>query len=240
MPEKALPDDARRQLMVREALSRFEDVPVAGTGAEDSGKIATNIMHFARVLRAAGLPLGPGKVIDAIQAVQTVGLTSRSDFYWMLHAVFVNRRDQLEIFDQAFHVFWRNPQLLDRMMQLVLPSFVDEENTPQETQEMNRRLAEALQQERENENSGNDSEDEPEVEIDAVMTWSAQEVLQEMDFEKMSSDELSQAKRAIARMRLPIMEVPTRRFRRDRTGARVDMRQQRPRAERFRLVTIVT
>jgi uncharacterized protein len=224
MPEKALPDDARRQLMVREALSRFEDVPVAGTGAEDGGKIATNIMHFARVLRAAGLPLGPGKVIDAIHAVQTVGLASRSDFYWTLHAVFVNRRDQLEIFDQAFHVFWRNPQLLDRMMQLVLPSFVDAENTPQETQEMNRRLAEALQQERENEDSGSDSEDEPEVEIDAVMTWSAQEVLQEMDFEKMSSDELSQAKRAIARMRLPIMEVPTRRFRRDRTGARVDMR----------------
>jgi uncharacterized protein with von Willebrand factor type A (vWA) domain len=224
MPEKAIPDEAKRQLMVREALSRFEDVPVEGTGADHGGKIATNIMHFARVLRAAGLPVGPGKVIDGIKAVQTVGLASRQDFYWTLHAVFVNRRDQLEIFDQAFHIFWRNPQLLDRMMQLVLPSFVDDNAPPPESEEMNRRLAEALQQDREQNQDGGESEEEPEVEIDAVMTWSAQEVLQEMDFEKMSSDELNQAKRAIARMRLPIMAVPTRRFRRDRTGARIDMR----------------
>ena len=224
MPEKAVPDEAKRALAVREALSRFEEVSVEGTGSDAGGKIATNIMHFARVLRAAGLPVGPGKVIDAIHAVQTVGLASRADFYWTLHAVFVNRRDQLEIFDQAFHIFWRNPQLLDRMMQLVLPSFVDDNAPPPETEEMNRRLAEALQQERENEDGGGDSDEEPEVEIDAVMTWSAQEVLQDMDFEKMSSDELHQAKRAIARMRLPIMEVPTRRFRRDRAGARIDMR----------------
>jgi uncharacterized protein with von Willebrand factor type A (vWA) domain len=224
MPQKAIPDEAKRRIAAQEALARFESVPVEGTGAADGGKIATNIMHFARVLRAAGLPVGPGRVIDAIKAVEAVGLGSRADFYWTLHAVFVNRRDQLEIFDQAFHVFWRNPQLLDRMMQLVLPSFVDESAPPLETEEMNRRLAEALRQNRDGESDDGDSEEEPELEIDAVMTWSAQEVLQGMDFEKMSSDELNQARRAIARMRLPIVAVPTRRFRRDRAGARIDMR----------------
>jgi len=38
------------------------------------GKIAENIMYFARLLRAAGLPVGPGKVLDAIAAVEAVGI----------------------------------------------------------------------------------------------------------------------------------------------------------------------
>ncbi|MEC9077815.1 MAG: VWA domain-containing protein, partial [Pseudomonadota bacterium] len=73
-------------------------------------------MHFGRVLRAAGLPVGPGKILDAVYATEAVGIESRRDFYWSLHAVFVNRRDQHEIFDQAFHIFWRDPHLLERML----------------------------------------------------------------------------------------------------------------------------
>ena len=75
------------------------------------GRLTENIMHFARLLRSAGLPVGPGKVLDAINAVAQVGIANRSDFYWTLHAVFTNRREQREIFDQAFHIFWRNPKL---------------------------------------------------------------------------------------------------------------------------------
>ena len=90
-----------------------------GTG----GRLPENIMHFGRVLRAAGLPVGPGKVLDAIRAVAAVGIGNRTDFYWALHAVFVNRRDQRELFDQAFHIFWRNPRILERMMSLMLPQF---------------------------------------------------------------------------------------------------------------------
>ena len=79
------------------------------TAPSDDGRMAENILYFARTLRAAGLPVGPGKVLDALKAVEAVGLTRRDDFYWTLHAVFVNRRDQQELFDQAFHVFCRNP-----------------------------------------------------------------------------------------------------------------------------------
>jgi uncharacterized protein len=218
--DKAIPDEARPAL---QAKAKLDELGTRHDGA--SGKIATNIMHFARVLRAAGLPVGPGKVIEGIQAVQTIGVENRDDFYWTLHAVFVNRRDQREIFDQAFHVFWRNPKLLERMASLVLPSFVDPE-AQQKAQEMNRRLAEALKQnppETSGEGDGKDPE-EPDVTVDAVMTWSANEVLQETDFEKMSREELEAAKRAIAHMRLPIMEVPTRRFKRDARGNRIDMR----------------
>ena len=54
--------------------------------------------------------------------------------------------------------------------------------------------------------------DEDEIEFDAAMTFSDRELLQEMDFEKMSIAELAAGQAAIARMRLPIMDVPTRRF----------------------------
>ena len=85
------------------------------------GRLSENIMHFGRVLRRAGLPIGPGQIIGAINAVSEVGLENRGDFYWALHSVFVNRQDQREIFDQAFYIFWRNPEFLEKMMQMILP-----------------------------------------------------------------------------------------------------------------------
>ena len=91
------------------------------TGQESDGRLLANLMHFARTLRAAGLPVGPGKVLDAVAAVEAVGISDRCDFYWTLHAVLVNRADQRVLFDQAFHVFWRNPELLKQMLGLVLP-----------------------------------------------------------------------------------------------------------------------
>src|SRR5919112_1164425 len=98
----------------------------------DGGRLSANIMHFARCLRVAGLPIGPGKVLQALEAVEAVGIDNRRDFYWTLHAVFVNRRDQRELFDQAFHVFWRNPQLLEKMMAMVLPQLrVPDEQGPE-------------------------------------------------------------------------------------------------------------
>ncbi len=186
----------------------------------EGGKLLANIMYFARALRAAGLPIGPGKVIDAVRAVETVGIENRSDFYWTLHAVFVNRRDQRELFDQAFHVFWRNPRILERMMSLLLPQLGVPETEARE--ELSKRLADALRGEQAGQ--GEEVEKEPEVVVDAVMTFSDREMLQTMDFEKMSAAEIAEAKAAIKRMRLPIMDVPTRRFRPDRGGARLDMR----------------
>jgi uncharacterized protein with von Willebrand factor type A (vWA) domain len=185
----------------------------------DDGRLLANLMYFARTLRAAGLPVGPGRLLAAVEAVRTVGITDRRDFYWTLHAVFVNRRDQRELFDQAFHIFWRNPQLLEKMMALMLPGLRSPDRPDGE--EMNRRLAEALHGKGDGEN---ERETEEKLELDATMTFSDRELLQKMDFEKMSGDELAQAKAAIRRMVLPLADLPTRRFAPDPRGSRTDMR----------------
>ena len=138
-----------------------------------------------------------------------------------LHAVFVTRRDQREIFDQAFHVFWRNPKLLERILRLMLPRLVPGK-PPETARELSRRLADALAGARDRPPPAADPDEVPD--IDAAMTWSRSEVLNRKDFEKMSAEEMAAARQAIARMRLPIMEVPTRRFRRVARGRRPDPR----------------
>ena len=72
----------------------------AASPEDGKGRLATNIVHFARTLRTAGLKVGPGQILRAIEAVEAAGLRNRDDFYWTLHSVFVNRRDQREIFDR--------------------------------------------------------------------------------------------------------------------------------------------
>jgi hypothetical protein len=190
----------------------------------ERGRLVENLMFFARTLRAAGLPIGPGRVIEALRAVEAVGVGRRDDFYWTLHSVFVNRQDQRPLFDQAFHVFWRNPKLLERMMAMLLPSLTPGAEEADKGEELSRRLAEALQSGRANSGGNDEVPEEDEVELDATMTYSDRELLQGIDFEKMSSEELASAKRLVARMQLPIMDVPTRRFSPNPHGRRIDMR----------------
>ena len=187
------------------------------TAPREGGNLLANLMYFARALRAAGLPVGPGKVLNAVEAVREVGVEDRADFYWALHAVFVNRRDQREIFDQAFHIFWRNPKLLEKMMGLLLPSLTVADP---DAEEMNRRLAEALASGREDKAR----EIEREQEFDAAMTFSEREVLRQMDFEQMSNEEMERARAAVRRLALVLAENPTRRFAVNPQGARIDMR----------------
>ncbi len=213
MTEPARPQEPAQVV----SLAAASSVQSVGGG----GRIAENIMHFVRTLRAAGLPVGPGKVLRAIRAVEAVGIRRRDDFYWALHAVLVNRRDQQELFDQAFHVFWRNPKILERMLGLLLPSI----RTPDDSSELSRRLAEALHGAGRIPDLPEHEQDQKEIEVDATLTFSDKEVLQTIDFEKMSNEELAHAKAAVARMRLPIMELPTRRYRPTRSaGRRADLR----------------
>lgn len=185
---------------------------------QPQGRLAENILHFARLLRAGGLSAGTGRIAEAISAVEAVGVQNREDFYWALHAAFVSRHADTPLFRQAFHLFWRDPDLLKRAMSLILPAIST--LPPPPGQDALRRLTQALLP------TGQENRPaaETRIETQAAMSYSAQEVLRARDFEQMSLAELNEAKRAIATLKLPIQNIRTRRFRPGVTGGRVDMR----------------
>ena len=88
---------------------------------DPQGRLAENIVYFARALRAAGIPVGPGSVLDALAAVRAAGVGTSEDFYWTLHAVFVKRHEHSVLFDQAFRIFFRKRGYLDRLIAMMSP-----------------------------------------------------------------------------------------------------------------------
>src|SRR5438132_11600149 len=111
------PDDVRGSA---DPLPQGERVaPERVEGA--SGRLAENIVYFARALRAAGIPVGPGAVLDALSAVKAAGVGGREDFYWTLHAVFVKRHEHSVLFDQAFRLFFRKRAYLEKLIAMMTP-----------------------------------------------------------------------------------------------------------------------
>ncbi|TGT27557.1 VWA domain-containing protein, partial [Mesorhizobium sp. M4B.F.Ca.ET.169.01.1.1] len=89
--------------------------------ATADGRIADNIVYFARALRKAGMRVGPASVKDAIEAVLAAGIGSRDDFYWTLHAVLVSRHEDHPVFDEAFRLFWKSRELIEKLLAMLSP-----------------------------------------------------------------------------------------------------------------------
>lgn len=193
----------------------------AGAMLLPRGHFAENVLHFVRVLRAAGLPVGPAKLIDAIAAVLAVGVANKTDFREALAAVLVSRHEHLALFEQAFDIFWRNPKLLEKMVAAMLPQVYSRTEKPEPPPDIPARLAQALLPPKPPQPR---PEDDDEVELDAAFTFSAREILQKKDFASMTADELAQVKAMLARLKLPLPELPLRRTRAAPRGSRVDLR----------------
>jgi uncharacterized protein len=187
--------------------------------APGAGRLAENVMHFARLLRAAGLRIGPDRVIDCVRALEIAGAARRDDWYWTMSSVLLSREEQRPIFDQAFRIFWRDPKLMEKMMQLLLPKTYGRAGKDEEQQ--SQRLTDALFANQKHEPR---EPEEQEIELDAKLTFSTSEVLQRMDFDTMSAAELAEAKKMIAQLRLPLPEIRTRRHAPSVRGRRVDLR----------------
>jgi uncharacterized protein with von Willebrand factor type A (vWA) domain len=193
--------------------------PASGGGDRNDGRLAQNIVYFARALRAAGIPVGPGSVLDALAAVTAAGVGTREDFYWTLHAVFVMKHEHSVLYDQAFRMFFRKRAYLDKLLAMLSPQAPAAAAEPPQAGAS--RVQEALF-------SGmNDRKppEEREVELDARLTVSDREVLQKKDFAQMSAAEIAQAKDAIKRLVLSLDEVKTRRLAPHRRGHIIDMRR---------------
>src|ERR1700746_3066657 len=182
-----------------------------------TGRLAENIVYFARALRAAGIPVGPGAVLDALEAVKAAGVGTRDDFYWTLHAVFVKRHEHSTLFDQAFRIFFRRRGYIDQLIGMMLPQAPGPPEAPKAGAP---RVHEALF-------AGMDDKlkKEREIELDARMTVSDREVLQHKDFAQMTAAEIAAAKDAMKRLVLPLAELRTRRLTPHRHGHLIDIRR---------------
>ncbi|MGC1464893.1 MAG: VWA domain-containing protein, partial [Pseudolabrys sp.] len=158
----------------------------------DEGRLAENIVYFARALRAAGIPVGPGAVLDALEAVKVAEVGSRDDFYWTLHSVFVKRHEHSVLFDQAFRIFFRKRAYIEKLIASMLPMTPAQATKapPPGAQRVQDALFAGLNTER---------RDKPEVDVDARFTVSDREVLRKKDFAQMTAVEIAAAKDAIAR-----------------------------------------
>jgi len=181
------------------------------------GVLALNVMHFARVLRGAGLPVGTANLLDALRALTVIDVTRRDDFRSCLRAVLVHKHEHLDLFEQAFRLFFKDPFGADQAMSLLLPSSPEGERAS----DISLRVAEALKPqaaERARKEQPNE-----EVEIEIALDYSDRDALRGKDFEAMTAEELRRAREAVARMRLFVEPVPIRRTRPASRGT-VDMR----------------
>ncbi len=167
------------------------------------GHLAENVMHFGRVLRAAGLPVGTDRIALALEAIPVGGLQSKRDFHDTLAACFIDRVEHVELFEQAFALFWRDPDLAGRMMAMLLPRVEAKTAAPPPPE--NRRLGEALYPHQPDAPRPPPPPPKDQVEVDMTLTWNERELLRKADFETMSADEWRAAKRLLKRI-APLFE----------------------------------
>src|ERR1700716_1966443 len=106
-------------------------------------KIGANVMHFARLLRRAGLPVGPGETIAAQRALSMIDIGNRTEARTALASVMVHRHEHQEVFDLAFRLFWRAPAAAQ---QAAIAALLDPRPPapPERAPPASRRVAEAL------------------------------------------------------------------------------------------------
>jgi uncharacterized protein len=186
----------------------------------NSGQLAQNILYFARALRDAGLPVGPGSVLDALAAVEAAGIGDRGDFYATLHAVLVKKREHSLLFDQTFRIFWRRRGFLEKLIAAMSPLADPKHPKAPKAEAGASRVADAFFK-----NPAEESRAAPSLDLDARFTVSAREILRAKDFAQMSAAEIARARREIARLVMIDDKRRTRRQIADPQSRRIDPRR---------------
>ena len=191
--------------------------PSAANAAD--AKLVENILHFCRALRKAGVKVSTAQLQNALQAVSSVGFTSKSDFYYTLRTTLICHQENLAVYHQVFSLFWRDPDSLKKMMFQLTPTLRDEDSADKAAAAQ-RRAAEAL---------SNNSDKAPipkreEIEQDALLTVSETDVLRQKDFDQMTVAELREAEAAIQHLTFAVPNPPSRRFSTRAQGKQPDAR----------------
>jgi uncharacterized protein len=184
-----------------------------------TGALPGNLIQFVRLLRRAGFRCGAGATVDAVRAVEAVGIDYRDDVFWALHAVLVTRREEHEVFRTAFDLFWREPGREPPDLSGLVPA-VPPSRAPGGRRTAERRLAPPKARVA----AGARRQQSAEPDVDRI-AWSDLEVSRTRDFEQMSTAELREAERAIAKLALGLPERRSRRWQHHPRGERVDLRR---------------
>ncbi len=181
-----------------------------------TSRLAENVVHFTRLLRGAGLRLGPASALDGLAAAAAVDALRRGELYWALRAVLIKRPEDFALFDQAFRLFWRDPLGPHAALAQLLPHV----RVPRPPA-VSRRVAEAWRQPPPGMTPPPAGREPPA--IAAALSYSSDEVLRRRDFEQMSAAELARARRAAARLVVALRPVRRRRLAPDPHGERIDL-----------------
>lgn len=162
------------------------------------------MVTFGRVLREAGLEVGPGRIADALTALDEVDLSRQDDVYWSLRATLVTRFEEIQPFDRAFNAwFLRAP--------VVPPTRVRSAHLP--------KAGAARRADPVHDGEGSNGEDRLEV------GWSAAEVLRHRDFAAMTPEEFAQARALMRKLATIRPSRRSRRLRSHRRGRQLDLRR---------------
>ena len=186
-------------------------------GVDGSGHILPNLLRFAEVLRRLGLDAGPANVLDMVRATEHVHIGRRSEFYQAARSIFVHRRQDLPIFDEAFNVFWRKPNTARSGMDLRSMGEQRRFRKPQVSAGSDEPMDDALALD-------GDPDDDSVSQVNLTRTYSAREVLRQKDFAQFSGQEIAEARRMMASLRWDLGQRRTRRMT-PGDGASLDVRR---------------
>lgn len=189
------------------------------TGASGpSGYLLHNLLLFGRLLRGLGLDVNPSRMITVVEALDHIAIGNKSDFYFALRCLLVHDHDDLDIFDQAFQLFWRQP--VDQTKVLIAPArdgrFRHSRQTSTMSRPQNRHRVQSTTLDQ-------NAEEEPTPLLEIAGMYSDREVLRQKDFSELDSGEIEAIKKMMAQLIWQLGRRKTRRFQPGR-GKNIDMR----------------
>ena len=196
--------------------------PLRANAASHTGALANNVVHFVRLMRAAGVRAGTASTLNALAQVEAAGIERRADIRAALRSTLISRPEHRELFDIAFDLFWKDPQIQEKMLSALLPTVQGRGQTPPPPPPP-QRLTDAFAPDAPRLDPKRLPNQQDEVNFDATLTFSASEKLQRMDFEQMNAAEWEAARKAAASLALPMRPLRTRRSAPARQG-RIDLR----------------
>jgi uncharacterized protein with von Willebrand factor type A (vWA) domain len=181
-------------------------------------QLAENVVHFGRLLRSVGLPVGPDRVVNALTVLNLVGVKRRDDVQEALASVLVDRHENRPVFDAAFEAFWHHPEQMQTSLAQILQASAGKSDSHQTRERVEHaRLEQALK-------LPSLPQEASETTIaDATATYSDIERLRGQDFASMNADEFAAATRLIQHLQLPLKPIRSRRRQHARRGE-IDLR----------------